>query len=221
MKKILFFLLSSLSFYAQNDSIIVQKPKLSLIGIDGINVVYRGISNPLTFSVNNARSFKITGEGVTQNEEGKYAIRPKAGKETKVVFEIETLDSITVKEEHTFRVKPLPLVSLLVNEKGCINGDCTIEIPNKDLLNAEISVKLIDFLLDYNISVKGFRLYLTNVNGDTLASFDIQGNKIPQDVYDEIIKNEKASLIIIHKLTFASDLNISISKTPIIKIKKV
>ncbi len=221
MKKLLLLLFTSLSFYAQSDSLSIQKPKLSVVGNDGMKVLYRGISNPISIAVNNALSYKISGEGVSQDLDGKYAIRPKSGNETKVLLEIQTTDSTTVVEEHVFRVKPLPLVSLLVNKKGCINGDCTIEIFKKELLNAEITVKLVDFLFDYNITVKGFRLYLTNSNGDTLASFDIQGNKIPQDIYNEIIANEKTSLIIIHKIAFDSDLNLSISKTPIIKIKTI
>jgi GldM C-terminal domain len=221
MKFFLLLVLFPLAFYAQNDSVNSIKPKLSVIGLDGMNVVYRGVANPISIAVSNAKSFKVSGEGVTKKEDGNYVIKPKLGNETKVVLEIQTSDSTTVVEEHKFRVKPLPLVALLVNNKGCLNGDCTIDIPNKDLLNAQISVKLVDFLLDYTISVTGFRLYLTNSSGTTLASYEIKGNTIPQDVYDEISTNDRASLIFIHKLTFSTDLSLFVSKTPLIKIKKV
>lgn len=221
MRKILLFLLFSVSISAQKDSTLVATSKLSVVGLDGLNVVYRGIPNPISIAVANAKSYKISGDGVLQLSNGKYAIKPKLANETKVLVEIEKQDSTTVIEEHIFRVKPLPTLALLVNKKGCINGDCTIDLPAKDLLNAELSVKLIDFVLDYTINIKQFRLYLTNTNGDTLASYDIQGNKIPEDVYEDIIKNDKASLIIIHKIVFASDLNLATTKTPMIKIKKV
>ena len=221
MKKTLFLLLFSLSIFAQNDSISVSKPNLSLISLNKLNIVYRGISNPISVNVNNLKPYKIKGESVFRKNDGSYYIQPKSGKDTKVLVEIETSDTTKVVEEHIFRTKELPHAAILVNQKGCINGDCTIDMPAKELLNAEISFKLIDFLLDYNISVTGFRLYLSNNNGDFLDSFEIKGNKIPQDVYDVIVRNEKATLIIIHKLTFASDLNLTIAKTPMIKIRKL
>ena len=221
MKKLLLLLLFSVSLFAQNDSISVSKPNFSLISLNKLNIVYKGISNPISVNVNNLKPYKIKGESVFQKNDGSYYIQPKSGKDTKVLVEIETSDTTKVIEEHIFRTKELPYAALLVNQKGCINGDCTIDIPAKELLNAEISFKLIDFLLDYNISVTGFRLYLSNNDGDSLDSFEIKGNKIPQDVYDVIMSNKKATLIIIHKLTFASDLNLSTAKTPLIKIRKV
>lgn len=221
MKKLLFLLLFSSTFYAQQDSVVVTKTKISVISADKMNILYRGISNPVSIAVNNAKSFKIKGQDIYKNEEGNYYIKPKSGNVAKISLDIETSDSTKVVEEHIFKVKPLPTAALLVNQKGCLNTDCVVEIPGNELLNAEVSIKMIDFFLDYTISITGFRLYLTNTNGDTLASFDIIGNKIPQDVYDEIIKNDKANLIIIHKITFTSDLNLSVAKTPVIKIKKV
>ncbi|MFC7774857.1 hypothetical protein [Flavobacterium sp. GCM10027622] len=221
MKKLLFLLLFTSTFYAQQDSVVAIKPKISVISADKMNILYRGIPNPISIAVNNAKSFKIKGQEITKNEDGTYSIKPRSGNETKITLEIESLDSTKVVEEHVFKVKPLPTAALLVNQKGCLNTDCVVEIPTKELLNAEVSIKMIDFFLDYTISITGFRLYLTNTNGDTLASYEITGNKIPQDVYDEIIKNDKANLIIIHKITFTSDLNLSVAKTPVIKIKKV
>ncbi|GAA4761445.1 MULTISPECIES: GldM family protein [Flavobacterium] len=220
MKKLLLLLvLIPLSFYAQNDSI--SKPNLSVIGLNNLNIAYRGIPNPISIAVSNAKPYKIKGDNIFINDEGKYFIKPKAEKESKVLLEIETSDSTKVVEEHIFRVKDLPYAAILVNQKGCINGDCVIEMPSKEILNAEISVKLIDYLLEGNIAVTGFRINLTNSKGDFLDSFEIKGNKIPQDVYEEIMANTKISLIILHKFIFESDLNLSIAKTPVVKIRKL
>jgi len=221
MKIRLLLLLFPLLIHAQNDSITIRKPNLSLIGLNKLNIVYKGIPNPFSINVKDAKPYKIKGEGVFQNSDGSYAIQPKAGKETKVLVEIATSDSTKVIEEHLFRVKELPYAALLVNKKGCINGDCIIEMPSKELSNAEISVKLIDFLLDYNITVTGFRLHLSNNNGDFLDSFEVKGNKIPEDIYEAIIANDKVTFIVIHKFTFASDLSLSIVKTPMVKIKRI
>lgn len=218
-KHLLFLLLISFSFYAQNDTI--TKTNLSVIGLNKLNIAYRGIPNPISIAVSNAKPYKIKGDNIFRNDEGKYFIKPKAEKDSKVILEIETSDSTKVVEEHIFRVKDLPYAAILVNQKGCINGDCILEMPSKELLNAEVSVKLIDYLLEGNIAVTGFRINLTNSKGDFLDSFEIKGNKIPQDVYEEIMANTKISLIILHKFIFESDLNLSIAKTPVVKIRKL
>ena len=221
MKKLLLLLLFSLPIFAQNDSIPVVKPNLSLIGLNKLNIVYKGISNPFLVNVKDSKPFKVKGESVLQNIDGTYSIKPKTSKDTKVQVEIQTSDSTKVIEEHIFRTKELPYAALLVNKKGCINGECTIEMSSKELLNAEITVKLIDYLLDYNITVTSFRIYLTNENADTLASFEVKGDKIPQDIYEAIAANDKATLIVIHKFTFASDIGLSIMKTPVVKIRRI
>jgi len=71
MKYILFFLFS-LSIFAQ-DTIPASK---SVIGLDKMNVVYRGITNPISIAVNDAKSYKIYGNGVSKNEDGKYSLAP-------------------------------------------------------------------------------------------------------------------------------------------------
>jgi len=221
MKKLLLLLLFSVSLFAQNDSIPVVKPNLSLISLNKLNVVYKGISNPISINVQDSKPFKIKGESVLQSYDGTYIIQPKTGKSTKVQVEIATSDSTKVIEEHVFRIKELPYAALLVNKKGCINGDCIIEMPSEELLNAEITVKLIDFLLDYDITVKSFRIQLSTAAGDFIDSFEVEGNTIPEDVYDAIAANDKATLIVIHKFTFASELSLSMMKTPIVKIKRI
>lgn len=220
MKQFILLFLISFSIFAQNEN--ATKPNLSLLSLNKLNIVYKGLSNPFSVNVKDTKSFKIIGDDVGQNSEGTYFIKPKPNtKETKVFVEINTSDSTKVNEEHTFRVKDLPYAALLVNQKGCINSECTVDMPVKDLMNAEVSIKLIDFLLDYEIKVIGFRLYLSNTKGETLESYDIEGSKIPEDVYEDIVNNDKANLIIIHKINFTSDLGLSIAKTPMIRIRKI
>ncbi|MDP5001239.1 MAG: hypothetical protein NWQ15_05020, partial [Flavobacterium sp.] len=100
--KYILFLLISLSIYAQ-DTIPASK---SVIALDKMNVVYRGVENPLSIAVNNAKSYVIYGDGVSKNEEGKLVIRPGYSNETKVFVEIENFDGSKVVEEHVFRVLP-------------------------------------------------------------------------------------------------------------------
>ena len=141
MKKLLFILLIPISFYAQNDSITFSKPKLSVIGLDKMNVVYRGIPNPISIAVNDAKSYTITGDGVIF-QDGKYTLKPGPGKETKVFVAIVKLDGTLVKEEHIFRIKGLPGIA------GTLNGkDGEVILKRNEMINAIISIEITGFPL--------------------------------------------------------------------------
>ena len=87
---LVFFIFLSISFYAQNDSIVKLKQQLSVVSVDKMNVVYRGVPNPISIAVNNAKSYTISGDGVSfQN--GKYVLKPVSGTEAKVIVEINKL----------------------------------------------------------------------------------------------------------------------------------
>lgn len=58
--KYILFLLFSISIYAQ-DTIPAAK---SVIALDKINVVYRGVENPISIAVNNAKSYVISGKEI-------------------------------------------------------------------------------------------------------------------------------------------------------------
>ena len=102
--KYILFLLFSISIYPQ-DTISTLK---SVVSLDKMNVVYRGVPNPISIAVNNAKSFVIFGNGVSKNDEGKYVLRPGYTNETKVFVEIENFDGSKEVEEHIFRTKGLP-----------------------------------------------------------------------------------------------------------------
>lgn len=97
-------LLLSQFLLAQSDTSFVSKPKLGLISVDKLNVVYRGIRNPISIAVPNAKSFTVSGLGVSQ-EKGNYYISPGQGNEMIVTLEIVLEDDSKVIEEHVFRIK--------------------------------------------------------------------------------------------------------------------
>ena len=100
--KYILFLLFSISIYPQ-DTIPASK---SVVALDKMNVVYRGVENPISIAVNNAKSYVISGKGVSKKEDGSYVLRPGSGNETIVFVEIENFDGSKVVEEHVFRVLP-------------------------------------------------------------------------------------------------------------------
>jgi hypothetical protein len=194
------FLLFSFSFYAQNDTIPVVKMKnLSVVSAARMNVVYRGVPNPISIAVNNAKSYTVSGNGVSL-QNGIYVLRAGAGKETKVIVEIENFDGSKVIEEHFFRIKGLPYVVALINGYGC-GRKCIVEASKEELLNSEISVDFVDFLFDVNIKVESFTINFIDINSKKVVkSIDIKGNKINETAYFEIKNLIKGSSFFINNL---------------------
>jgi hypothetical protein len=184
--KYIFFLLFSLSIYAQ-DTIPASK---SVIALDRMNVVYRGVPNPISISVNNAKSYVIYGNGVSKKDDGKYVLRPGSGSETKVFVEIENFDGSKVVEEHVFRIKGLPAPIGTLNGEYSTNGNLFFSL--KVLEEAEVSFKFIDFLFPIDLNVTRFSIKVSNY-----PIVNIEGNKITSEVFNLLKKARKNDLIVI------------------------
>ena len=197
MKKflLLFCLLLCQILLAQNDTVIVSKPKIGVISVDKLNVVYRGIQNPISIAIPNAKSFTVSGLGVKE-ENGKYYIAPGQGNEVIVTLEIILEDDSKLVEQHVFRIKNLKKHIARINNKNCQN--CIVLMKKEELKEAEISYYLEDFLYDFlNLKVTSFDLFISNKK-----KFHIQGNKITDEVYNELIKLKKGKEILIYNIEF-------------------
>lgn len=176
------FLLCTLSFYGQNDTIsVVKTSNSSVVSADKMNVVYRGLPNPISISVPNCKSFTAIGDGLYKNNDGSYQIVPRAGLETKFTIEIVLLDNSIKKEEHKFRIKNIP------NLYGKINGlycnQSILLMTRKELINAEISIGFPnDFVFEINFELKQFVVDILN------KFIVIEGNKFTNEVKDLINK---------------------------------
>ena len=196
MKKLfLVFVLSSFYSFSQ-DSLQVQKPKLSVIELERIKVVYRGISNPITIAVpSNVKSFIVSGPGVSTTDViGKYNVRPGSGNELIIKVEMTFLDNSIEVEEHVYKIKGLPAPI------GTINGEYTtkgsIPFTKEELKQAEVAIKMVDFLPNIQIETISF---LISCNGKYL---NIDGNIINEEAFNFIKKFKKRSLIIISEIRY-------------------
>ena len=201
MKKFLliFCLLLCQFLLAQNDTASVSKPKLGVISVDKLNVVYRGIQNPISIAVPNAKSFTVSGLGVKE-ENGKYYIVPGQGKEVIVTLEIILEDDSKVVEEHVFRIKNIPSPLGKINNRNC--KDCIVLMKLSELENAEITVYLEDFIFDFKPQVSSFSIMLPNNK-----SIDIEGNTIDTDTYNKLKKLKKGSIFTIQKINYYAKLH--------------
>ena len=190
MKKLLLFLfIICFHSYAQ-DTIPAAK---SVVALDKMNVVYRGVENPISIAVNNAKSYVISGKGVLKKEDGSYVLLPGSGNETKVFIEIENFDGSKVVEEHVFRVLNIPM------HQTTINGDystfrSSLEFKIEELIDAEIGVKFIDcFFITCEVSQ-------FNLKVGSYPTIVIIGNKITPEALELIKKARKKDIILINQI---------------------
>ena len=193
MKKLFYLLFLPVFLLAQTN----EKNKFSVIGLDRMNVVYRGIPNPISIAVNDAKSFKISGDGVVKTDEGKYIIRPGAGTETKVFVEIEKNDGSKVVEEHTFRIKGLPTIS------GTLNGkDSEVILIRNQINEVIISTDFVGFLFDYNPNSEFFKVNSFEIKFSNNEIFKIIGNKFNKDSLYKISKLKKGDSFEINNINY-------------------
>jgi len=183
MKHIL-FLLFSLSIFAQ-DTIPATK---SVIALDKMNVVYRGITNPISIAVNDAKSYKIYGNGVNKNQEGKYTLAPGVGLIAKVFVEITNFDDSIIIEKHEFKIENLHAPFVKIDYRSCIN--CILKISKNDLSNATISAHIPNLKFEINFpKVISFDIEFSNKKTIT-----VNGNIFPKEILNKLKNNSKVRI---------------------------
>lgn len=189
MNKIFLIFLFPIFVFAQDT---ISQPKLSVISLDKVKVVYRGVDNPITVAVANAKEFWVSGPGVSKTDEiGKYIVRPGIGTELKIVVVIKLENGSIITEEHFYQIKGLPNPTGTLNNEYSSNGDALL-FTLDELKDAKIGVELIDFLFKLNLEVTQYTITIPRYE-----NLVIEGNLITSEVFNLIKKARKKDYIII------------------------
>ncbi len=136
--------------------VVVPRPNSANISADKMNVVYRGLPNPLTVSFAGIPDNAVTagGQGVSSaGGKGKYNLNPGAGNEVTVTATGTMSDGKKVSDSKVFRIKNIPA------PVGAIGGTAGVQKGAKSRLEAsQITAQLPDFLYDLNFEVTQFAL---------------------------------------------------------------
>lgn len=134
--------------------VVVPQPKTANISADKMNVVYRGLPNPMTISFAGISDDKVTASapGLTRaTGNGKYNLNPGSGTEVKVSVTAKLPDGKPVSDSKIFRIKNIPAPA------GAIGGVVGVQKGAKSRLEvSQISAQLQDFLYDLNFQVTRF-----------------------------------------------------------------
>ncbi len=167
----------------KGEYVVVPRPNSATISADKMNVLYRGLDNPLTISFAGVPDTKVraSGPGMRQVKGGSYMINPPQGGNEVVIDVNATLDDgKVVNDKKKFRVKNVPPPTGFVRgEYGDIKG------PASSLEKVEVTAKPLDFDFDVLYTVQSFTIKVPGqqtvvVNGSRMS---------PQAI--SVIKNAK------------------------------
>ena len=153
--------------------VVVPQPKSANISADKMNVVYRGLPNPMTISFAGISDDKVTASApglAKTGAAGKYNLTPGSGTELTVSVTAKLPDGKAVSDRKLFRIKNIPAPA------GAIGGTTGVTKGAKSRLEvSQITAKLDDFLYDLTFKVTQFTFKVPGqaaviVNGDRVDS---------------------------------------------------
>lgn len=149
--------------------VVVPRPKTANISADKMNVVYRGLANPMTISFAGVPDSNVNASapGLTKSGgNGKYNLNPGAGTEVTVSVTAKMPDNSSATDRKVFRIKNIPAPAGAIGKQvGVIKG------AKSRLEVSQVTAELQDFLYDLNFAVTRFTFKVPGqpsiiVNGD-------------------------------------------------------
>lgn len=131
----------------------ITKPNAAVIAADKMNVVYRGVENPMTISIPGIADNNVTASapGLSKSSGSKYVMRPGTGREVTITASGTLPDGQRVSSNSVFRIKDIPA------PVGAIRGETGIvRMQRGGLEISTVSAVLQDFDFELNINVTGF-----------------------------------------------------------------
>ncbi|WP_179336811.1 type IX secretion system motor protein PorM/GldM [Winogradskyella ludwigii] len=167
--------------------VVVPRPNSATISADKMNVVYRGVANPMTISFAGVPDNKVraTGAGLKSTGSGKYVMNPGTGREVTINVSATLDDGTPASDKKTFRIKDIP------KPTGTISGkDGVVKLPKRNIEIGTIGAKLDDFVFDLPINVTSFKM---KVPGQPTVS--VAGTKMNSQAKSAIGKARKGDVV--------------------------
>ncbi len=133
---------------------VIPMPNQAIISADKMNVVYRGVSNPISVSMPgvSANKIRVSAPGLSPSGKG-YVMRPPAAREVTITVNATLPNGKPVTSKKVFRVKGIPSPTGLVR-----GGDGYQKMSKSGLLKSSVSSQLKDFVFDLKIGVASFKV---------------------------------------------------------------
>ena len=183
----------------------ITKPNSAVISADKMNVVYRGVDNPMTVSIPGIpdNNVSASGAGLSRVSGSKYMMKPGQGREVTITASGTLPDGQRISTPATFRIKDIPRPTGTVSGEDGNGG--AVRMPRSSLEIASVGATLLDFDFDLSINVTAFSFKVSGqptvvVNGrklddrakaalrrakrgETVQIFDIKGKLAGNSTY--------------------------------------
>ncbi|WP_055435146.1 gliding motility protein GldM [Lacinutrix algicola] len=172
--------------------VVVPRPNSATISADKMNVVYRGVSNPMTISFAGVPDNKVSasGSGLSKaGKAGKYNMVPSSGKEVTINVSATLDDGSKASDKAVFRIKDIP------KPTGQMAGKESGRLPRANVAAGTVKAVLLDFDFDLPLTVTGFKV---KVPGQ--PSITVSGNKMNGQAKAAINKARRGDAIQIFEI---------------------
>ncbi|MCY3997923.1 MAG: gliding motility protein GldM [Flavobacteriaceae bacterium] len=149
---------------------VMSRPNTAVVSADKMNVVYRGIDNPMTISIPGIPNNKVSASalGLQSLGNNKYNMRPSTGRQVDINVTGQLSDGQVVNSSSRFRIKEIP------KPTGYFRGySGNFTLPRSSFEKGIVEARLEDFDFDLTLRVVSFRF---RVPGQ--PSFQISGNRL-------------------------------------------
>jgi gliding motility-associated protein GldM len=134
---------------------VITEPNQAVISADKMNVVYRGLDNPLSISVPGVgdNALDVRAPGLRKVGNGQYMITPTTGSDVTINVSAKLSSGKTINTSKLFRIKGVPAPMGAIRQQ---TGN--VGMPKESLSGASVGVVLPDFVFDLTFQVIGFSI---------------------------------------------------------------
>ena len=186
--------------------VVVPKPNSATISADKMNVVYRGVANPMTISFAGISDDKVSASapGLSKGSRaGQYIMRPQGGREVTIQVSGTLSDGTRVSDSKAFRIKDIPA------PRGTVRGEFAAKGPKSNLEVVTVGAQLEDFDFEVGLRVTGFVL---QVPGQ--PSIVVQGNRMNDRAKAAIRRAKSGDIVVV------SDIKVTLEGAGSYQLKK-
>jgi gliding motility-associated protein GldM len=172
--------------------VVVARPNSATISADKMNVVYRGVPNPMTISFAGVASNNVSASAAGMSSAGgagKYVL--KAGNGTSVMINVSAKlpDGKVVSDKKEFRIKGLPAPT------GKIRGEVAAKGPKSNLESCTVSAAMEDFDFPVTVNVTQF-----NIKVPGQPTIVVSGSKMDARAKSAIQKATRGDVVVISEI---------------------
>ena len=148
----------------------IPRPNEAVISADKMNVVYRGVVNPMTISMPGVPDNQVNASapGLSRKSGPNYIMKPNAGSAEVTIVVTGTFDGQKFSSSKKFRVKDIPKP-----EGAILRTTGAVKLAKANILAGELSVAFNDFDFDLTIKVNSFRILVPGQ-----PSVVVQGSRV-------------------------------------------